>query len=217
MRDGQHAGVKPKFLGSEFAAEGRQNACRGHAVHDVHEPAGTDMSGVHVRLIRPRTARARRWRVLALTFAMLLLYRAERAPRPRAPTAFGRFANVVDRRLAAAATRCMPTIPLRDLDQIRAFLVGQAPPALCDLPWLPVYLTAMFLLHPAVRCAGLRRRHVDRWLPARGGTVGPAPSAARRYDRRTTLAPGGSSQPRGPYRICQCPAARMAGAQYAVA
>jgi PrtD family type I secretion system ABC transporter len=38
--------------------------------------------------------------------------------------------------------------PVRDLDQIRAFLNSSGPAALCDLPWLPVYLTLVFLLHP---------------------------------------------------------------------
>ncbi len=38
--------------------------------------------------------------------------------------------------------------PVRDLDQIRAFLSGPGPAALCDLPWLPVYLALVFLLHP---------------------------------------------------------------------
>lgn len=38
--------------------------------------------------------------------------------------------------------------PVRDLDQIRAFLGSSGPAALCDLPWLPVYLALVFLLHP---------------------------------------------------------------------
>jgi PrtD family type I secretion system ABC transporter len=38
--------------------------------------------------------------------------------------------------------------PVRDLDAIRAFLSGQGPPALFDLPWIPVYLLLLFLFHP---------------------------------------------------------------------
>lgn len=38
--------------------------------------------------------------------------------------------------------------PVRDLDQIRAFLTGQGPVALLDMPWLPIYLALIFLLHP---------------------------------------------------------------------
>jgi ATP-binding cassette subfamily C protein len=37
--------------------------------------------------------------------------------------------------------------PLRDLDQVRQFLSGQGPVAICDMPWLPVYLTILFLFH----------------------------------------------------------------------
>lgn len=37
--------------------------------------------------------------------------------------------------------------PLRDLDQIRQFMSGQGPIAICDLPWLPVYLAILFLFH----------------------------------------------------------------------
>ena len=32
--------------------------------------------------------------------------------------------------------------PLRDLDQIRAFLAGGGPSALFDLPWMPLYLSS---------------------------------------------------------------------------
>jgi ATP-binding cassette, subfamily C, bacterial PrsD len=38
--------------------------------------------------------------------------------------------------------------PLRDLDQIRAFLSGGGPSALFDLPWMPLYLFICFGFHP---------------------------------------------------------------------
>ncbi|UFZ02669.1 type I secretion system permease/ATPase [Bradyrhizobium ontarionense] len=38
--------------------------------------------------------------------------------------------------------------PVRDLDQIRSYLSGLGPTALFDLPWIPVYLAVIFVLHP---------------------------------------------------------------------
>jgi ATP-binding cassette subfamily C protein len=40
--------------------------------------------------------------------------------------------------------------PLRDLDQIRAFLAGGGPAALFDLPWMPLYLVICFAFHPLI-------------------------------------------------------------------
>ncbi|RDI49529.1 type I secretion system permease/ATPase [Microvirga subterranea] len=40
--------------------------------------------------------------------------------------------------------------PLRDLDQIRAFLAGGGPAALFDLPWMPLYLVVCFAFHPLI-------------------------------------------------------------------
>jgi ATP-binding cassette subfamily C protein len=40
--------------------------------------------------------------------------------------------------------------PLRDLDQIRAFLAGGGPSALFDLPWMPLYLFICFAFHPLI-------------------------------------------------------------------
>ena len=37
--------------------------------------------------------------------------------------------------------------PIRDLDQIRAFMSGLGPTALFDIPWIPIYLACVFLLH----------------------------------------------------------------------
>jgi len=39
-------------------------------------------------------------------------------------------------------------VPVRDLDQIRAFLTGPGPVAIVDMPWMPVFLAICFLIHP---------------------------------------------------------------------
>jgi PrtD family type I secretion system ABC transporter len=36
---------------------------------------------------------------------------------------------------------------VRDLDQLRSFLSGSGPAALCDLPWMPLYLGLCFVFH----------------------------------------------------------------------
>ncbi len=38
--------------------------------------------------------------------------------------------------------------PMRDLDQIRAFLVSPGPTAIIDLPWMPAFLVICYLIHP---------------------------------------------------------------------
>jgi ATP-binding cassette, subfamily C, type I secretion system permease/ATPase len=38
--------------------------------------------------------------------------------------------------------------PLRDLDQIRAFLTSPGPTAIVDMPWAPFFLALCFLIHP---------------------------------------------------------------------
>jgi ATP-binding cassette subfamily C protein len=38
--------------------------------------------------------------------------------------------------------------PIRDLDQLRTFLSGMGPTAFFDMPWIPVYLAFVALLHP---------------------------------------------------------------------
>src|SRR5690606_27075686 len=37
---------------------------------------------------------------------------------------------------------------LRDLDQVREFLTGNGLIALCDAPWVPIFIFGCFMLHP---------------------------------------------------------------------
>src|SRR6185437_10827224 len=45
--------------------------------------------------------------------------------------------------------------PLRDLDQIRAFMSGMGPTAFLDMPWIPIFLVALFLFHPLIGLVAL--------------------------------------------------------------
>ena len=40
--------------------------------------------------------------------------------------------------------------PIRDVDAIRTFLSGQGPVAILDMPWMPLYLAFVFILHPVL-------------------------------------------------------------------
>lgn len=50
--------------------------------------------------------------------------------------------------------------PLRDVEAVRSFLSGPAPHGLFDMPWIPLYLGVLFLVHPWLG-----------WLTVAGGLV----------------------------------------------
>ena len=45
--------------------------------------------------------------------------------------------------------------PLRDLDQVRGFMSSMGPTAFLDMPWIPIFLIALFLFHPAIGMTAL--------------------------------------------------------------
>jgi PrtD family type I secretion system ABC transporter len=45
--------------------------------------------------------------------------------------------------------------PLRDLDQVRAFMSSMGPTAFLDMPWIPIFLLVLFLFHPAIGMTAL--------------------------------------------------------------
>ncbi len=82
---------------------------------------------------------------------------------------FVRLASRVDRQLSAKAhdaalrlplyggSRAEALQPIRDVDTVRSFMAGAGPIALFDVPWMPLYIGFVFLLHPVlgiVTCAG---------------------------------------------------------------
>jgi ABC-type protease/lipase transport system fused ATPase/permease subunit len=50
---------------------------------------------------------------------------------------------------------CDSLQPLRDLDQIGNFMSGIGPAALCDLPWVPIYVVICWAFHPLIGIAAL--------------------------------------------------------------
>jgi PrtD family type I secretion system ABC transporter len=45
--------------------------------------------------------------------------------------------------------------PLRDLDQVRGFMSSMGPTAFLDMPWIPIFLIALFLFHPLIGLTAL--------------------------------------------------------------
>ena len=87
-------------------------------------------------------------KLAALTALMLVLYALGAVLDLARHGLFMRCACRLDRKLSIFVAKLAGPLPLRDLDNIRAFLAGQAPAALFDLPWVPLYLGGIFLLHP---------------------------------------------------------------------
>jgi ATP-binding cassette subfamily C protein PrsD len=40
--------------------------------------------------------------------------------------------------------------PLRDLELVRSFLSGMGPTAFLDMPWIPIFIVALFIFHPLI-------------------------------------------------------------------
>jgi ATP-binding cassette subfamily C protein PrsD len=70
-----------------------------------------------------------------------------------------RFAAMIDESLSrtllegAVRLKLMPAggpvvDPIRDLESLRAFVAGQGPLSLLDIPWVPIYVGIVFLFHP---------------------------------------------------------------------
>jgi ATP-binding cassette subfamily C protein len=83
--------------------------------------------------------------------------------------------------------------PLRDLDAIRNFMTGQGPIAIFDLPWLPVYLLLVYLLHPVLglfATLGAVVLCLFTWQTDRR-SKGPARDLAKEASQRIALAEAG--------------------------
>ncbi|MEM9044107.1 MAG: type I secretion system permease/ATPase [Pseudomonadota bacterium] len=78
--------------------------------------------------------------------------------------------TAVLRRSVAPSERAKPNTAARDLDAVRQLLAGPAPFALVDIPWTPIFLTAIFLFHPLMG-----------WLAVGGGVVLIALTAMNQY------------------------------------
>lgn len=83
--------------------------------------------------------------------------------------------------------------PVRDLDAIRAFLSSGGPIAILDLPWMPIYLAVIFVLHPALgwlSVGGAALLCLFTWFTDRFSR-GPAKEAVRESGRRMAEAEAG--------------------------
>ena len=118
-----------------------------------------------------------------------------------------RSAAVLDQRLALAVHGAVIRLavasrhpgegpqPVRDLDQIRAFLTGAGPIAIVDLPWVPVFLTICFLIHPWLGVASTAGAITLFTMTLLTERASRAPAARGRAGRGPALDHGGGAAP----------------------
>ncbi len=58
------------------------------------------------------------------------------------------FSRVITSTLKSPQSRS--EFALMDIDRLREFLTGSGLIALCDLPWMPIFLAVCFLFHPLI-------------------------------------------------------------------
>jgi PrtD family type I secretion system ABC transporter len=100
--------------------------------------------------------------LVGITVLLVLLYGAFGALDYARIRALSRIGLGIDRQLRGSVMRAVLMVPLRarqgtdalqpvrDLDQIRGFLSGLGPTALFDMPWMPIYIALIWLLHPVL-------------------------------------------------------------------
>jgi PrtD family type I secretion system ABC transporter len=116
-----------------------------------------------------------------------------------------RIGSALDERLSARVYDIVVQLPLRtrtagdglvalrDLDQIRAFLSSGGPPAMFDLPWMPIYLLICFIFHPWIGIAALVGAMILASLTifTEGLTREPTRAATTHAAQRNSLAEAG--------------------------
>lgn len=101
--------------------------------------------------------------LIALSLAALWLYGVQAILDIIRTRMLVRISADVERDLAPRVFRVLVEMPLRarigsaesmqplcDLDAVRGFLASGGPVAIFDMPWMPVYLLLIFILHPAL-------------------------------------------------------------------
>ncbi|HET6322597.1 MAG TPA: hypothetical protein VFF87_11140 [Hyphomicrobium sp.] len=128
--------------------------------------------------------------LLRLTAAMGLLYGLAAVADIARQRIFALRARAIDGLVIDGAVAGVRPVPVRDLDGVCAFLTGPAAAALCDLPFLPVYLLALYRLHPAfaAMAAVAALTVAGCLLAANLVSRGPTERAARLDAQRRTLA-----------------------------
>jgi PrtD family type I secretion system ABC transporter len=81
---------------------------------------------------------------LEVVRGQILVRLASRLDRKLTPLAHG----AVMRLRSIVGAQGNATQPIRDVDSIRAYLSGQGPVAILDMPWMPLYVAFVFVLHP---------------------------------------------------------------------
>jgi PrtD family type I secretion system ABC transporter len=80
--------------------------------------------------------------------------------------------------------------PMRDLEQVRGFLSGMGPTAFLDIPWIPIFVVALFIFHPLIGVAATAGAGliIATTLIAERQSKTFAQAAAERAAQRATLA-----------------------------